>query len=249
MIIIYIAVFYCFFIYFFKDSNFYKLILIFGKKGCGKTTLILKESIKYIKKGIRVYCNVEGIPGTYYYDPLNIGEYTFLPESVVFIDEIGTYWDNRDYKDFNKLLTKWLKLQRHYKIRIVGFDQNFTMDKKLRDHADLLYLCVRLGKISILRPIYKSIGISKDTNGNGQLVDTFRYGSIFQYKFTFLPRYYGMFDSFEAPALPEIESFYQDYNEYQELAIDTKKWIFFHLRSFFLKNYNRIYNWVSKYKR
>ncbi len=50
--------------HFFKYRNPYKLFMVFGKKGSGKTTLMCKMALKYRKKGWHVYSNVH-IPGTY----------------------------------------------------------------------------------------------------------------------------------------------------------------------------------------
>lgn len=227
-----------------RDTNFYKLIMIFGKKGSGKTSFIAKESIKFVKKGYRVYTNCN-IPGTYTYNPKHIGLKTFPPNSIVFCDEVGLIWHNRDYKNFNKCVIEWFKYQRQYKIRMYLFSQAFDCDKVLRDLTDSMYIVRRLGYISILRPVIKKIGISKDADGNGQLVDTYQYGSWLNCMITFLPRYYSFFDSFNPPSLPVIESYYKDYNDFQVLCTSTKDWLLFHLRQYAKHIYSAI---KSKFK-
>ena len=52
--------------------NPYKLFMVFGKKGSGKSTLMCKLALKYAKRGRPVYCNTP-IPGTYYFDVDKIG--------------------------------------------------------------------------------------------------------------------------------------------------------------------------------
>ena len=42
-------------VYCYLYRNPYKLIMVFGKKGSGKTTLIAKLTYKYLKKGRPVY--------------------------------------------------------------------------------------------------------------------------------------------------------------------------------------------------
>lgn len=195
------------FIYFIflTSSNPYTLTMIFGKKGSGKTTFIAKWSLKYIKQGRVVYSNVPiMIPGVRLYNPKDIGQYTFEPGSVVFCDEVGLIWHNRDYKNFQKCVINWFKFQRQYKIKMYLFSQCFDTDKVLRDLTDKIYIINRLGKFSILRPIIKQVGISTDESGNGSLVDTYKYGSIFDYKFTYIPRYVGLFSSFNPPVLDYI---------------------------------------------
>ena len=69
------AFFYIFLVIFFwilyhvwKYRNPYKLIMVFGKKGSGKSTLQAKLSLQYNRKGWKVFCSTPGIPGTYYFD-------------------------------------------------------------------------------------------------------------------------------------------------------------------------------------
>ena len=57
-------------------SNPYKLIMVFGKKGSGKTTYLTKEALKAIKRGTKVYSTVK-IPGTNFFDVYDIGRFTF----------------------------------------------------------------------------------------------------------------------------------------------------------------------------
>lgn len=216
-----------------RDRNFYKLIMIFGKKGSGKTSYIAKKSLYYLKRGYKVYTNCY-VAGTYQYDPRDIGLTTFPPGSVVFCDEVGLIWHNRDYKNFKKCVIEWFKLQRQYKIRMYLFSQAFDTDKVLRDLTDQIYICRRLGLLSVLRPVYKKIGITKDAEGQGQLVDCYDYGSIFSCEITYLPRYYCFFESFNPPDLPEINAFYQELDDFQALAQSTSKWLLFKVRALFL---------------
>ena len=129
------------------------------------------------------------------------------------------------------------------------FSQAFDCDKVLRDLTDSMFIVRRFGYFSLLRPVIKKIGISKDNDGNGQLVDTYCYGSWLNCEITWLPRYYPFFDSFNPPALPEINSFYQEYNEFQKLSTDTRKWMLFHLRNFYLSVVDAFSKFLSKLKK
>ena len=90
MILFYLILF-LFIFYFIFDActksylNPYKLIMIFGKKGSGKTTTLTKIAITDIRKGKKVYSTVK-IPGTYYFNVSQIGIMTFEPNSTVLID-------------------------------------------------------------------------------------------------------------------------------------------------------------------
>lgn len=234
-------------IFFLKNNNPYKLTMIFGKKGSGKTTWIAKYSQIYIKQGFKVYCNID-IPGTYKYDPRDIGLNTFEPNSVVFCDEVGLIWHNRDFKNFQKCVIEWFKYQRQYKIRMYLFSQTFDTDKVLRDLTDEMFLIRRLGKISIARPIAKQIGIAKDKDGNGQLVDTYTYGSIFDYKLTYIPRYVGLFKSYDPPELPLIKSTYSDYSELATVYSDVKLWFIYQFNKYISSLRNLIIKGGNKFK-
>ena len=126
------------------------------------------------------------------------------------------------------------------------FSQAFDCDKVLRDLTDSMYIVRRFGYISVLRPVIKKIGISKDADGNGQLVDTYAYGSIFDSEITWLPRWYAFFQSFNPPQLPEIQAYYQDYNDYSALCKSGKDWFLFHARKYAKQIYLSI---SSKFKR
>lgn len=203
-IIIIILLFITLLILFIRNSNPYQLIMVFGKKGSGKSTFIAKYSQKYLKKGYSVFSNIK-IPGTYLIEPKNLINYDFPPNSVIFIDEVALIWHNRDFKTFPKELIRFFKLQRHKKLRIYLFSQAFDdTDKVLRILTDKMYLIRRVGNLSIARPINKMLGISTDEDGNGRLVDTYKYGSYFDSMFTYLPRYYHLFDSFENDEIDEL---------------------------------------------
>lgn len=193
-----------------RYRNPYKLFMVFGKKGSGKSTLMCKLALRYSKKGFRVYCN-SYIPGTYYFDAEDVGFYHFPENSVLLIDEVGMIWDNRDFKSFKKEVRDYFKLQRHYKHIVFLFSQTFDVDKKLRDLTDNMYLITNvLNCFSIARRITKTITISHgDKNGAGEskLIDDYQFDPLIFFfigslKLTYIPKYVRYFDSFDAPALP-----------------------------------------------
>lgn len=123
------------FLYFYKVSlnykNPYKLIMIFGKKGSGKNTLLTKWSIKYNRMGYHVYSDSE-IFNTYKLNTDWIGKYDFPKNSVLLIQEAGMTWDNRNFKSFPEEVRDFFKLQRHKGVIVVLASQSFDVDKKLR---------------------------------------------------------------------------------------------------------------------
>lgn len=182
--------------------NPYKLIMIFGKKGSGKNTLLTKLAIKYVKKGYHVYSDSE-IFNTYKLSTDWIGKYDFPKNSVLMIEEAGITWDNRNFKTFSAEVRNFFKLQRHYNIIVYLASQSFDVDKKLRDLTDEMYLCTNyMGIFSIAKSINKRIAIhnaSDNNDGESFLTETYSFGFPWEWKYTYIPRWVRFFNSFDAP--------------------------------------------------
>ena len=214
--------------YFYKVSldykNPYKLIMLFGKKGSGKNTLLTKWSIMYNKLGYTVFSDSE-IFNTYKLNTDWIGKYDFPKNSVLLIQEAGITWNNRDFKSFPKEVTKFFKLQRHKNVIVVLASQSFDVDKKLRDLTDEMYLITNFMRIfSIAKRINKKITISKadDENGESWLTESYSFDLPFFWKFTYIPRYIKYFNSFECESFPIVQSEKYKYENSAELYKETK---------------------------
>lgn len=199
-------------------SNPYRLYILFGKKGSGKSTFICKMAHKYLKEGRPVYTNIE-IPGCYGFDAKKFGNIMFPPEAVIFIDEIGLIFDNRNHKDFSDEAKAWLRLQRHYRNTLYVFSQNLDMDKKIRDQADYLFMVTNfMNCVSIARKINRRLCIvHADTGGTGEshIADDLDFTPWFTIPFggaifTWIPSWVKYFNSFDAPELPIKEFIYYD---------------------------------------
>lgn len=201
----------CFLLYIRKYRNPYKLIMIFGKKGCGKSTTMMKLCLRHLKKGWKVYAT-EKIPGAYYVKAEQIGFIHLEPDSVLLVDEVGMIWDNRNFKQFKPEVRDFFKLQRHYRIKCYLFSQTFDIDKKLRDLTDEMYLLVNLfGVFSYGKKILKKIVLNDSTaEAPSSISENLAFDSILLFwagsrSITFIPKYAKYFDSFITPALPVVE--------------------------------------------
>lgn len=206
----------CFSLYARKYANPFKLIMIFGKKGSGKSTLLTRLALKYIKQGRLVYSNTPlNIPGVRLYDVQDIGEYTFPPYSIVFVEEVGMIWDNRDFAKFRNDVRDWFKLQRHHKVTVYLFSQTFDIDVKLRNLTDLMYMCTNhFNVVSIARRVNRKLVIVEPTGeSEGRITDGYvlqplilQFFGMKSMYFTWIPKYKKYFetDLIEKP-LPEIE--------------------------------------------
>lgn len=188
-----------------KYVNPYKLIMIFGKKGSGKSTTLTKYAIQHVKKGWTVY-STERIPYTFYIRPDDIGrvmleDFNYVPfdkcnykglikvikvfkekikptapKILLLIDEVGMIWDNRNFKNFRPEVRDWFKLQRHYHTKVVMFSQTFDVDKKLRDLTDSMYLQRNFARVfTIGKKIKKFISINNNGDDGGKLDEYFDF--------------------------------------------------------------------------
>lgn len=209
--------------------NPYKLIMVFGKKGSGKTTYLTKMALQHIKKGWNVYSTVE-IPGTRLFNVDDIGPTTFPQRSCVLIDEVGMIWDSRDFKNFKPNVRNFFKYQRQYKVKVFLFSQTFDVDKKLRDLTDQMFLLKNVARVfSIARRINKTITI---TNPEGDkpssLADQYEFAPLFTadaVQITFIPRYVEYFTSYNPTKLPMISYEDLEMNDLQRKNLSTFKWI------------------------
>lgn len=195
-----------------KFRNPYKLIMVFGKKGSGKSTLITKLAIQAIRKGKVVYSTIY-VPGVRLFDVRYIGHYNFPPESVVLIDEVGMIWDNREFKNFKPEVRDWFKLQRHNRVTVYLFSQTFDVDVKLRNLTDYMYLVQnRFGIFSIAKKIKRGIIIvNPDGQSEARIADSLEFEPFFLSLFglkswiiTYIPHWVKYFDSFSLPALSPL---------------------------------------------
>ncbi|MCM1342676.1 MAG: zonular occludens toxin domain-containing protein [Lachnospiraceae bacterium] len=210
LIVFLVAVF--FLLYTRKYRNPYKLIMVFGKKGSGKSTFMTKTAIQQMRKGRVVYSTVF-IPGVRLFDVDDIGRCNFPEGSVVLIDEVGMVWDNRNYKNFRTDVRDWFKLQRHNKVTVYLFSQTFDVDVKLRNLTDSMYLITNhFSVLSIARKIKRGIVIvNPDGQSEARIADSLEFVSpllsLFGARsliFTWIPNWARYFNSFELPDKPPI---------------------------------------------
>lgn len=206
-----LAVFLVIFILTLKYRRFqspYKLTMVFGKKGSGKTSYFVKLALHYHKKGYTVYTNISDItfPWLRQFDVSDLGKYIPDSNSCLLIDEAGTVFDNRHFKSFSDETRDFFKLQRHYKCVVYLASQSYDIDKKLRDLTDNMILCQTfLPWLSLRRPIKRTITLTEASSfGESRIADNLKFRWVFAWRFTYLPRYAKHFNSFKAPLKPAL---------------------------------------------
>lgn len=189
--------------------NPYRLIFIFGKKGSGKSTLMVSQMLKDLKHGWNVYTDMQDcvVPGVRIIKS-SADLSKFVPEanSALYLDEVGISFDNRSYKSFDSGLRDFFKLQRKYKCKVVMNSQSFDVDKKIRDVTDSMILQTSIGNvITLSRPIRRSVALVEATaQADSRIADNLKFESIFRWRVLWMPKYFKYFESFNAPERPAI---------------------------------------------
>lgn len=191
-----------------KWMNPWKLYLVFGKKGSGKSSYLVKLAIKYQKKGYLIYTNMTDmtVPGVRLIDINDLGEFVPCSNSLLLVDEVGMIWDNRNFKSFRPEVRDFFKLQRHYHVLCYLASQTFDVDKKLRDLTDGMILIINvLNVFSIGKTITRKITLTESTSeAESRIAENLKFKPFWNWKLTYLPKWAKYFNSFEAPPKPEL---------------------------------------------
>lgn len=200
---------FCYYLIFKRFINPYKLYMIFGKKGSGKSSYLVKLALKYQKKKFVVYTNMVDlrVPGIRVIDIEDLGKFVPINNSVLLIDEAGTIYDNRNFRAFKPETRDFYKLQRHYKVICYLASQTYDVDIKLRALCDKLYLVQNIGIVfSLIRPIHKKVVLTESlAEGESRISENLKFDFISSWRLNYIPKYAKYFESFQVPELPEIK--------------------------------------------
>lgn len=192
-----------------RYKNPYRLFLIFGKKGSGKSTALVKLAIKYHKKGYLVYTNMSDmcLPYVRLINVDDLGEFVPEENSLLLLDEVGMIWDNRNFKSFKPSVRDFFKLQRHYKVICYLASQTFDVDKKIRDLTDGMYLAVNLFNcVSVLKRITRKVVLTESVgDSESRISENLKFTLPFDWIFTYIPTYHKYYNSFVVPDMPKLQ--------------------------------------------
>lgn len=191
-------------------KNPYKLYYIFGKKGAGKSTWMVKKMIRYLKRGWSVYTDMPDVNifGVHIINAKDLETFTPRDNSALFLDEIGLTFDNRKFKSFPDGVNQWFKFQRKYHVVTYVNSQSFDVDLKVRSLIDRMFLMQSIGNVfAVVRPISREVTLTAPSaESESRIADILKFDRIWHWKIIYLPRYFKYFNSFSAPPRKEIPS-------------------------------------------
>lgn len=192
-----------------KYLNPYKLFLVFGKKGSGKSTYLVRLAHEHMKKGWIVYTNLDELfmPGVRHFNIQHLGDFVPEARSLLLLDEVGMIWDNRDYKVFKPSVRDFFKLQRHYRVKVYMASQTFDVDKKLRDLCDGMFLHQNVARIFTMgKRIVRKVVITQSTSeAESRISEDLVICPFWQWTFTYIPKWAKYFDSHSVPQKEYLE--------------------------------------------
>lgn len=173
---------------------------IFGLPGSGKTTTLTAIAQHSLK-----HKNFLGIPwhnkvfttfycqGCYKLNFDDLKEYDFS-DSLIIIDEISLYADNRNFKVFSSEYVHFFKMHRHDSIDLVWASQDMDdADKKIRNVTDTIYLAY---PASFGRTCLKKV-LHDFSFNHGNYTHKYIVAPRIAWKYIKRKKYYKYFDSYE----------------------------------------------------
>lgn len=192
-----------------KYLNPYKLFLVFGKKGSGKSTYLVRLAQQHLKKGWNVYTNMEELymPGVRHFDIKHLGDFVPEARSLLLLDEVGMIWDARDYKLFKPSVRDFFKLQRHYHVKVYMASQTFDVDKKIRDLCDGMFLHQNFARVfTVGKRIVRKVVITQSTSeAESRISEDLVMLPFWDWTLTYIPKWAKYFDSHSIPDKPTLE--------------------------------------------
>lgn len=192
-----------------KYLNPYRLYLVFGKKGSGKSTYLVKLAQQHLKRGWLVYTNMSELfmPGVRHFELQHLGDFVPPSDSLLLLDEVGMIWDARDYKNFRPCVRDFFKLQRHYHVKVYMASQTFDVDKKLRDLTDGMFLHVNLLRVfTVGKRITRKVVLTQSTSeAESRISEDLVMCPIWEWTWTYIPKWAKYFDSHSIPDRPQLQ--------------------------------------------
>lgn len=147
-------------------------------------------------------------------DPNQIYNYSFSAGSKIYIDEVNLIkgFDNRDFKNMDKRILEWFRLQRHYKVSVYLFSQTFDVDRKIRSLCDDMFIVQKFARVFVIarHVVRKPVIVHPQGDAPASIQDDIIEDGLLLAPFggmqlAFIPYWAKRFDSFKHYHKPSIE--------------------------------------------
>lgn len=122
------------------------ICLYLGRRGAGKTLSMVKDAYLYHKGGFKIISNMSTLNFEHTYmtneEILKLTKDSDIKNCVIVVDEVQLLFDSRrSMKKENITFSNFIQQIRKRNIKLLGTTQfDNTIDKRLRDHTDILAL-------------------------------------------------------------------------------------------------------------
>lgn len=212
-----------------RPSDRGAIVLYFANIGTGKTTFLSKLAIKEqkkIQKGKSRFKHVMSnalISGCIYEpDIRKLLKAGAIANTLILIDEGSIVYNNRKQL-MSEAEIQYFKLIRHYSSRLIVVSQSYEdIDITLRRLYSEIYLLNWLPWFTLIRPIKKRVGIDEMSK---QIIDEYKFRSIFSWSVFFRPIYFKYFNSWWIPDnVDVIDLEMEQFKQKIQPLPQTKKW-------------------------
>lgn len=203
-----------------KYKQPYQFNMVIGSPGAGKSTMYCKLAHYYLSRGYHVYgtdpvqivikdkkTREKTVVQVKEIDAKHLYRYRFPEDSVILLDELGTVFHNRAWKEFNKENVLFWKHFRHCHLIVWGWSQSFDIDLTLRNLVSQFWIQERKMRIFSVarRLVMKPVVVHPQGEGVARITDDFVEDPkllkpvVGGMKVIFIPRWVKNFDSYVIP--------------------------------------------------
>jgi len=148
------------------------IVVYIGRRGAGKTLTMVKDAYLYYLNGYKIISNMEGVEFASYMsneEILKLDKNSKIKNAVLLLDEVQIFFDSRrSMKKENLTFSNFVQQIRKRNILMLCTTQFAgTIDKRLREHTDIVAKPKYFEKYKICRVKYIDVTSTQDEENYG----------------------------------------------------------------------------------